>query len=249
MERGKCGQFCTDPRRYRAHARSIEPLLQGSGDGVTIEVSLGSSIANERPQERKRPMPAGRAVQKKLRAPEWQVSSFMMDRALEAVERQISRLDRSHDIPYLAGYSRNGKTIYIDRHMPKSFSFKGRRIKTDRFLILHEAVEKTLMDHLGLRYLHAHQIATRAEQAAVRAAGISWDAYDRFMRIYVKSIGDKRLGKVPRDLDLKPYRDEHDTAVLRRIAAALDKGPMRMGFRAYRVRDRRKRPAKKNSAT
>jgi len=23
-----------------------------------------------------------------------------------------------HDIPYLAGYSKDGKTIYIDRHMP-----------------------------------------------------------------------------------------------------------------------------------
>jgi hypothetical protein len=74
-------------------------------------------------------------------------------------------------------------------------------------------------------------------------------AYDRFMRMYVKCIGDKRLGKVPRDLDLKPYRDERDNEVLRRIAAALDKGPMRMGFRAYRVRDRRRRPAKKNSTS
>jgi hypothetical protein len=27
-------------------------------------------------------------------------------------------------------------------------------------LILHEAVEKALIDQLGLRYLHAHQIAT-----------------------------------------------------------------------------------------
>jgi hypothetical protein len=192
-------------------------------------------------------MSSKRGIHKKLRVPEWQVSSFMMDRALEAVVRQINKLDRSHDIPYLAGYSKNGKTIYIDRQMPKSFSHMGRRIKTDRFLILHEALEKTLMDHLGLRYLHAHQIATRAEQAAVRAAGISWDAYDRFMRTYVKSIGDKRLGKVPRDLDLKPYREERDEKLLRRIAASLDKGPMRMGFRAYRVRDRR-RPEKKNRA-
>ena len=184
-------------------------------------------------------MASRRKRQKKPRTPEWQVSSFMMDRALEAVVRQIGRLNRSHDIPYLAGYSKNGKTIYIDRDMPKSFSFRRRRIKTDRFLILHEAVERTLMDHLGLRYLHAHQIATRAEQAAVRAAGISWEAYDQFMRRYVKSIGDKRLSKVPRDLDLKPYRDERDSKLLRRIAAALDQGPMRMGFRAYRVRDRR----------
>ena len=104
------------------------------------------------------------------------------------------------------------------------------------------------MDHLGLRYLHAHQIATRAEQAAVRAAGISWDAYDRFMRMYVKSIGDKHLSRVPRDLDLKPYRDERDNALLRRIAAALDRGPMRMGFRAYRVRDRRRGPAKNGAS-
>jgi hypothetical protein len=50
-------------------------------------------------------MPSRRAVQKKLRAPEWQVSSFMMDRALEAVVWQISKLDCNHDIPYLAGYS------------------------------------------------------------------------------------------------------------------------------------------------
>ena len=56
--------------------------------------------------------------------------------------------------------------------MPQTFKFGGRTIDTDRFLILHEEVEKTLIDQLGLHYLHAHQIATRAEEAAVRAAGI-----------------------------------------------------------------------------
>jgi len=189
-------------------------------------------------------MPSKRVVPKTLRVPEWHLSSFMMNRTLEAVVRQIKSLDRQHDIPYLAGYSKNGRTIYIDRDMPKSFRFRGRRIKIDRFLILHEVVEKTLMDHLGLRYLHAHQIATRAEQAAVRASGISWHAYDRFMRMCVKSIGDARVTKVPPDLDLKPYREEDDDKLLRRMAAALDKGPMPMGFRAYRVRDcRNPRPS------
>jgi hypothetical protein len=48
-------------------------------------------------------MPAKRARPKKLRVPEWYVSSFMMDRALDAVVRQIVKLDRRHDIPYLAG--------------------------------------------------------------------------------------------------------------------------------------------------
>ena len=144
------------------------------------------------------------APHKKLKLPEWYVSSLMMDRALDAICRRVKKFDRKHDIPYLAGYSQDGKTIYIDRHMPQSFKFRGRTIDTDRFLILHEEVEKTLIDQLGLHYLHAHQIATRAEEAAVRAAGIKWRDYDRFMQKYVKRIGDERLTKVPKDLDPSP---------------------------------------------
>jgi hypothetical protein len=164
------------------------------------------------------------APHKKLRMPEWYVSSLMMDRALDAVARKVKKLDRGHDIPYVAGYSKDGKTIFIDRHLPSEMEYEGRKINTDRFLLLHEEVEKTLIDQLNLHYLHAHQIATRAEEAAVRAAGISWRAYDRFMQKYVKKMGDERLTKVPPDLDLKPYRDEHDTELLERMAACVQKG-------------------------
>ena len=157
------------------------------------------------------------APHEKLKAPDWFVSALMMDRALDAVLRRVKKLDREHDVPYLAGYSRDGKTIYIDRHLPKSFTFRGRTIEVDRFLILHEEVEKTLIDQLDLHYLHAHQIATRAEEAAVNAQRVTWKAYDRFMQKYVKSIGDERLQKVPADLDLKPYRDYHDYDLLQRM--------------------------------
>ena len=173
---------------------------------------------------------------KKLRLPEWYVSSLMMDRALDAVVRRVKKFDRKHDIPYLAGYSQDGKTIYIDRHMPKFFKFQGREIDTDRFLILHEEVEKTLIDQLNLHYLHAHQIATRAEEAAVRAAGITWRDYDRFMQKYVKRIGDERLTKVPADLDLKPYRDEHDIDLLRRMKRCVDKGDVPASIDRARLR-------------
>jgi hypothetical protein len=177
------------------------------------------------------------APHKKLGIPEWYVSGLMLDRALDAIIRRVNKFDRKHDIPYLAGYSEDGKTIYIDRHMPRSFRYRGRNIETDRFLILHEEVEKTLIDQLGLHYLHAHQIATRAEQAAVRAAGIGWREYDRFMQKYVKRIGDERLRKVPPDLDTRPYRDEHDDDLLRRMLAAIDKGRLPGGFRAKQLSD------------
>ncbi|GGY24698.1 hypothetical protein GCM10008098_17880 [Rhodanobacter panaciterrae] len=161
----------------------------------------------------------------KLKAPDWYVSALMLDRALDAILRRVKNLDREHDIPYLAGYSQDGKTIYIDRHLPKSFTFRGRTIEVDRFLILHEEVEKTLIDQLGLHYLHAHQIATRAEEAAVNAERITWKAYDRFMQKYVKSIGDERLSKVPADLDLKPYRDYHDYDLMQQMLQHIDRAP------------------------
>src|ERR1700680_3483138 len=177
------------------------------------------------------------APHKRLRLPEWYVSSLMMERALDAVVRRVKKLDRAHDVPYLAGYSLDGKTIYIDRHMPRSFKLRGRSVETDRFLILHEEVEKSLIDQLGLHYLHAHQIATRAEEAAVGAAGGGWRACDRFMQKCVKRVGEERLTKVPRDLDTQPYREEHDDDLLRRMLACVDKGDVPKGFRRQQLKD------------
>ena len=150
---------------------------------------------------------------------DWLVSHIMLDLAVESILKKI-RLDRTYDIPYLAGYSLDGKTIYIDRHMPESFVYQEHHIKTDRFLILHESVEKTLIDNLGLHYQFAHQIALRAEQAAVRADNILWSEYDRFTQLYIKEIGSEKLQRVPHDLDTKPYRDEHDKELLKRMALA-----------------------------
>jgi len=176
------------------------------------------------------------APHKKLRVPEWYVSGLMMQRALDAIVRRVHLLDREHDIPYLAGYSKDGKIIYIDRHMPKSFRYKGRQVETDRFLILHEEVEKTLIDQLNLHYLHAHQIATRAEEAAVRAAGITWRDYDRFMQKHVKRVGDESLTKVPADLDLKPYLDEHDDDLVKRMKDCIESKSLPRGIKAIDLR-------------
>jgi hypothetical protein len=151
---------------------------------------------------------------------EWLISQKMMDHAVRAI-RSRCHLERGYDIPYVAGYSVDGHTIFIDRHMPKSFVWRKRRVHTDRFLIVHEAVEKSLIQLLGMHYLHAHQIALRAEQAAVRAEGIDWHAYDAFMQDNIKVIGDEALSKVPDNLDLTPYKDFHDKEELKKMRASL----------------------------
>jgi hypothetical protein len=78
-------------------------------------------------------------------------------------------------------------------------------------------VEKALLDELRLHYLHAHQIALRAERDAVKAAGLSWWLYQRAMKTYEKPIEEEKLQRVPSSLDLTPYRDEKDFAVLERL--------------------------------
>ena len=148
------------------------------------------------------------------------ISDAVLAEVVSAVLKRARKIDRKHDIPYVAGYSVDGATIYIDRHMPRSFTYKGERIETDCFLIVHEVVEKSLLDELGLHYVHAHQIAVRIEQAAVRGASVRWRDYDRFMKSNMKRIGDERISKVPKDLDLTPYRDEHDAEALRSLIGA-----------------------------
>jgi hypothetical protein len=160
----------------------------------------------------KRPHPQGRN--------DTLVSAAMLHAAVDAILQRI-HLDRTYDIPYLAGYSMDGHTIYIDRHVPKTFVSRGRRVKVDPFLILHEAVEKSILARVGLHYQHAHQIALRAEEAAVRAMQVSWREYDRFMQQQIKEVDDERLIRIPPDLDIKPYRDEKDFKQLHRMRDAI----------------------------
>jgi hypothetical protein len=137
--------------------------------------------------------------------------------AVKAIGHRVRVVSRVYDIPYIAGYSVDGHTVFIDRHLSKSFRWLLKTVRVEPFLLTHEIVEKALLDELRLHYLHAHQIANRAERDAVKAAGVSWRAYQRFMKRYEKSIEEEKLIKVPPRLDLTPYRDEKDFGLLQRL--------------------------------
>jgi hypothetical protein len=145
------------------------------------------------------------------------ISDEVMAEVVKALRRRVRKVDRAHDIPYVAGYSVDGKTIFIDRHLPRTFRSWTRTVRVEPFILTHEIVEKALLDELRLHYLHAHQIAIRAERAAVESAGVSWGAYQRFIKKYEKPIELERLQRVPRSLDLTPYRDEKDLGLLQRL--------------------------------
>jgi hypothetical protein len=136
------------------------------------------------------------------------------------------RLDRKHDLPYLGGYSRNGETIYIDRHLPEELEYdldgRKRKFRPDRFLEMHESWEKTLIDRCGYTYDGAHRVATGVERRAVLAAGLDWSAYSNALKPFIKADERERLEKVPADLDMTPYQSPPvDHALVERMQAAM----------------------------
>lgn len=148
----------------------------------------------------------------------WHINSKELDDVVATILKDV-KLDRDHDCPYVAGYSNNGKIIYIDHQMPKGFPYKGKMIETDRYLIVHESVERNLeAGPPKLKYLLAHQIAYRTERDCVIVDGIPWNLYDQFMMKQVKLIGGRAsYPNCPKDLDLEPYRDSKDRATLRKM--------------------------------
>ena len=136
--------------------------------------------------------------------------------AVKAIRRRI-RVSHSYDIPYIAGYSTDGHTVFIDRHLPRTFRSWTQTVRIEPFILVHETIEKALLDELRLHYLHAHQIAVRAERDAVKAAGVSWWQYQSFMKKHEKHIQEEKLQRVPAALDLTPYRDEKDFGLLQQL--------------------------------
>ena len=156
-------------------------------------------------------------LQRELRHKSEDIDDVVLLDVVKALRRRVRKIARAYDIPYIAGYSEDGKTVFIDRHLPRSFRWLLKTVRVEPFLLTHEIVEKALLDELRLHYLHDHQIAVRAERDAVKAAGVSWQAYQSFMKKHEKSIEEERLIRVPRDLDLTPYRDEKDFSLLQRL--------------------------------
>lgn len=126
-------------------------------------------------------------------------------------------ISRDFDIPYLAGYSRDGRTVYIDRHLPPTLMVGNKRVHVFPFLVTHERTEKALLDFASMRYNEAHQYATLAEHRELERAGISPVLYEKALDPYIKADRHEKILKVPRELDFRPYKDSGDQALIMKM--------------------------------
>jgi hypothetical protein len=111
-------------------------------------------------------------LDRELRHKSEDINDAVLLDVIKALRRRVRVVNRSYDIPYIAGYSVDGHTVFIDRHLPRTFRWLMKEVAVEPFLLTLEIVEKSLLDETRLHYLHAHQIALRAERDAVKAAGV-----------------------------------------------------------------------------
>lgn len=157
--------------------------------------------------------------------------------ALRAATEQLwrdSRVDHARQTPYVAGYDRDdGARVFIDCAAPLKATRDGREIPVGPLLVLHERIEKAVLQDYRTLYPSAHQIALRLEKAAAQALGVDWKAYDDLIADLSEAISAR---KAPRDvsdrLDLQPYFTFPD-AENRRLVAGMLKALTHDGGRAH----------------
>jgi hypothetical protein len=124
------------------------------------------------------------------------------------------------DIPYVCGYSEDGKTVYFDRELPHFADIDGVRVDIWKTAAAHEMLEKTVLMRYGNEhYDGAHSIATAWEETCLKAQyKVDPRLYAAWFAPVIEKIGArKKYPQVPADLDLTPYHDEDDQTVLDRM--------------------------------
>ena len=112
------------------------------------------------------------------------------------------RIDRSYDIPYVGGISRDGRTVYVDRKAYPALLAQG----VLPGLIEHERVEGILL-RKGMAYPDAHGIATAAENRVYAQLGMDFEKAQAVYPKLIRSAEDETVTRCPKDLDLHPYSD------------------------------------------
>lgn len=134
--------------------------------------------------------------------------------AIGAFMGEEHHLDHAHDVPYIGGISADGKTYYLDRHVPEKIG----KIPVKLLIRVHETFEYSYIrelarrarvrhwqDHAHRFYEQAHHLATAAEKVLLDEMGIIWKTYTEALRPYYKPVDHENLTKPPHELSLYPY--------------------------------------------
>lgn len=125
--------------------------------------------------------------------------------ALKESRPTRAAINRDYDVPYLAGYSKDGNTVYLDKDLPKTIKIDGKEIDVAEEIAIHELAEKTFEDRLGFSYDKAHRLATHSEETEVKKHDLVPKDYEKALHPFIKRAESKKKVNLPFDLDDTPY--------------------------------------------
>lgn len=135
--------------------------------------------------------------------PEEHIASVTGDEAPKVVSDK--------QVPYLAGSSNDGSTLYLSPLVPKEMTIKATNggdvtIDPSHPLAVHEGVEHNLMLK-GVPYETAHRVALGEEQKVVNQLGGDWQSYQNQMHPLAEQAEKQPIKEkdLPPDLYAKPY--------------------------------------------
>lgn len=115
------------------------------------------------------------------------------------------KVDQKHDVPFCAGMSEDGKTMYVD----SKINLKRGGVDRTKPLMVHEVVEYLLIKYFGMKYLEAHNIAIAAEEACGRAEGLPMGKYAQLWDEDIRAVGSRgKYPNIPKDLQTQQYQQE-----------------------------------------
>jgi hypothetical protein len=124
------------------------------------------------------------------------------------VKQEVERprqIDRTHDVPYLAGSSKDGGTTFVDKRIPPTIKVNDKVVDPAKYLNVHEQTEHALMTIGKMPYHKAHAVATEKEKEAVEKDGVDWKEYEKVMDGYIDETEHENAKNPPKQLYLKPY--------------------------------------------
>jgi hypothetical protein len=161
--------------------------------------------------------------------PEWPAQNAELDRRLQdpRVRERLAiefKVNQSYDVPYLAGISKDNRTLYVDLHFPLTkLRVDGELCNVTDPLWVHECGEKAFIELYGDHYLTAHRLITIIEHRIVtKVMGLDWKLYNDAFEPYLKPVEHEKIRRPPPDLFLRPYIDSGATDLVRDLGGYHD---------------------------
>lgn len=84
------------------------------------------------------------------------------------------KVNRDYEVPYISGPSNDGKTVYVDKHVPTTATIDGKTFDTATPLSIHELTERRALEHYLKQGMPEREAYQKAHEDHAEPAENNW---------------------------------------------------------------------------